>query len=65
MGQELDDTTNTKNQVLRHLENHNNIVTPPGMDYRRNMDKKDFHQVDALFNINERTKTKALIATQI
>ena len=29
------------------------------------MDKKDFHQVDALFNINERTKTKALIATQI
>ena len=29
MGQELDDTTNTKNQVLRHLENHNNIVTPP------------------------------------
>ena len=29
MGQELDDTTNAKIQVLRHLENHNNIVTPP------------------------------------
>lgn len=29
MGQEFDDTTNAKNQVLRHLEDHNNIVTPP------------------------------------
>jgi len=28
MGQEPDDTTNKKNQVLRHLENHNNIVIP-------------------------------------
>ena len=29
MGKELHDTTNAKNQVLRHLEDHNNIVTPP------------------------------------
>ena len=29
VGQEPDDTTNTKNEVLRHLENRNSIVTPP------------------------------------
>ena len=68
MGQELDDTTNAKNQVLRHLEDHNNIVTPPanmGRMIAVIWTRKTSHQVDALFNINEKTKAKALIATQI
>ena len=68
MGQEVDDTTNAKNQVLRHLEDHNNIVTPPanmGRMIAVIWTRKTCHQVDALFNINEKTKAKALIATQI
>ena len=61
----IQQTRKTKCLDIFRLQQHSHTPCKHGRDDCRNMDKKYCRQVDALFNINERRKAKAHIATQI